>query len=239
MPIFANARIARGMATAVVLLSLASAYDAVRATAVAEPVIVNSAAEARRWMDDRMGRTTLPARFNRSGSCFNLSGLLALRGDRVELLFRQSSAGEFGYRSSDDPSAIVLADDHCLIQLHISQEVLDGGQWMAVPLRKRPEIKLPTSAEGKALEQQLPPLGEWRIIPNKPGGGAQLTLERKGFGAWDGVSMREVVFSENSQQSCPRGTALFAVTPTGARKRAYGSSGLLANGRRSSHRKNS
>jgi hypothetical protein len=214
-PLFST-RIVSGSAIAVALLLLASVCGAIRTAATAEPVVVNSAAEARRWLDDRLGRTTLPARFDKpeEGHCFNLAGLLALREDRAELIYPTILGREVGYGPSDLPGAFLLASEHCLIRVHVRQEILDGDQWIAVPLWKRPEIKLPAPDSENAAKQQLPPLGEWRIVPNKPGSGAQLTLERKGFGVWDGASLRTVVFS-NSQQSCPHGTALFTVTPAG------------------------
>lgn len=65
------------------------------------------------------------------------------------------------------------------------------------------------------MKQALPPLGEWRIVPNEPGSRAQLTLQRKGFDAWNGTAMQAVIFSKTAQKPCPRGTALFSPMPAG------------------------
>lgn len=56
MSLRTQAQTSAAVAIAVALLLAAFAYDAGRTVAIAEPVIVNSAAEARRWFDDNMGR---------------------------------------------------------------------------------------------------------------------------------------------------------------------------------------
>ena len=211
-----------GAAITVALLLPIFGYNAARTPVIAEPVIAKSAAEARRWFDDHMGRTTLLAFFDRSKGedCFNLAGLLALREERIELTYpailgRGIRHGPSDARPLAFRSSFHFQDDRCRIRVSQRQEVLDGGRWIAVGLWKPPELKRPSPDGKNGRKQELPPLGEWRIVPNEPGSGAQLTLQRKGFDAWNGTAMQAVIFSKTAQKPCPRGTALFSVMPAG------------------------
>jgi hypothetical protein len=93
----------------------------------------------RRWFDDHLNRTTLPASFgNPDGRpCFAVAGLFAVNGGRVEIMFPQAVAhnGMLGDRN-EYAMDVTLADETCKIKINVSKEVLDNGKWRSLKTRR-------------------------------------------------------------------------------------------------------
>ena len=95
----------------------------------------------RRWFDDRLNRTTLPASFENptSHECFALAGLFAVHEGRTEIMFPQAVAHDLIVQSDLDEheATVTLENDTCRIKLHISKQAIDNGVWRELKPTRR------------------------------------------------------------------------------------------------------
>jgi hypothetical protein len=217
MSFLVSRRTTSGAAIAVALLSLGFAREVGQTTATAQQIPTLPTAEAMRWWDDRMGRTTLMAFFDgpEHGICFNLAGVLTRRDDRVELLYPRVVASAIEHGPRHVPGILLLEDERCRLRVHFTQEIRDGDGWIALPPQRSSGTvsfsAILTNAEG----QELPRIPGLHIIPGTRGRGTRMTFGLIDSDEGNGLVSRTVLLP-NSQGSCPHWTALFSIVPAGA-----------------------